>query len=102
MKTRYERIAELPIWSDHGDLRALSPERILTLVESLQGSLSLAEEGLANYALEVEQLKVALAKYGYHTSKCSAGFPISDHCTCGFSDALRKSGPHPEPGPRHE
>ena len=45
---------------------------------------------------ELAQLKAALWKYGYHiTSECGAGFPISEHCTCGFSDALRKFAPHP-------
>jgi len=82
-------------------------------IVQLTQELSLAEEGLANYQQEVngllvensnlrgvrdqllkddgdiiERLRTALQKYGFHTSECSAGFPISDHCTCGFSDAL--------------
>jgi len=42
---------------------------------------------------EMERLRVALSKYGFHTSECRGGFPISDHCTCGFSDALRSAQP---------
>lgn len=72
-----------------------APDCVFCHRDQLKQELSLAEEGLANYAQEVEQLKAALSKYGFHTCKCSAGFPISDHCTCGFSDALRKFVLHP-------
>lgn len=39
-------------------------------------------------ATMIAQLRAALARYGYHESGCTAGFPVSDHCTCGFSAAL--------------
>lgn len=51
------------------------------------------ERDYADVCYENERLRAALQKYGFHTSKCSAGFPISDHCTCGFSDALRSAQP---------
>jgi hypothetical protein len=41
----------------------------------------------------IERLRKAIMDYGFHTSECSAGFPISDHCTCGFSDVMRSALP---------
>ena len=62
-------------------------------IEQLRGNLSLAEEGLANYAQENEQLRAALKRYGYHATSCpitgifrpAEGVPY--RCTCGFAVA---------------
>ena len=82
-------------WDDYERLKGERDEQgrhACTLFDEckrLRQELSLAEEGLANYAQEVERLLAALQKYGSHGPECDAGFDLSDHCTCGYSDALR-------------
>ncbi len=74
--------------------------------ERLCQELSLAEEGLANYAQEVEQLRSALKRFGAHRITCpiSDAFPQQEGqayvCTCGFETATMIGSPgHPTGDP---
>lgn len=73
----------------HGHWDVEDIKRLCEYRDRLRGTLSLAEEGLANCAQEVDRLRTALKRYGRHKLSCPAAGIFSPpegapYCTCGL------------------
>ena len=91
-KEEIERLtAYIKQWAEDDAERDAQFQELERVLESLQNKWASRPIDHPNgeaLARENESLRAALERYGYHESGCTAGFPVSDHCTCGFSAAL--------------